>query len=105
MTANNIFVHHVFFYLKRPGNTDDLRALIDGLQKLSSAESIKMFHIGRPAATDRPVIEKSYAVSWLLFFDGPESQDAYQRDPVHLHFVDTCSHLWEKVVIYDSIDA
>ncbi len=104
MTAKNIFVHHVFFYLKNPSSQEDLQALVAGLEKLSKVSTIKMFHIGKPAGTDRPVIERSYSVSWLLFFESPEDEASYQVDPIHLNFVDTCKHLWEKVVIYDSVD-
>lgn len=105
MTAKNIFVHHVFFYLKNPSSQDDLKALTVGLNLLSKARALKMFHIGIPAGTSRPVINKSYAVSWLTIFDGDEGEADYQTDPIHLNFVATCSHLWEKVVIYDSVDA
>ncbi len=104
MTVKNIFVHHVFFYLKNPSSQEDLQALVEGLKKLSAAPTIKMFHIGKPAETDRPVIERNYSVSWLLLFDNPEDEAAYQVDPIHLHFVETCRHLWEKVVIYDSVN-
>jgi hypothetical protein len=105
MTAKNIFVHHVYFYLKNPSNSQDLQALLAGLDKLSKARSIKMFHIGKPAATIRDVIQRSYAVSWMLIFEGPEGEAEYQVDPLHLNFVKTCDYLWEKVVIYDSVDA
>ena len=104
MTAKNIFVHHVFFYLKNPSDGEDLHALLDGLDKLSKASSIKMFHIGKPAATQRGVIERTYAVSWLTLFESAEGEASYQVDPIHLNFVKTCQHLWEKVVIYDSVD-
>ena len=104
MTARNSFIHHVFFYLKNPTSGEDLQALLAGLEKLSKAASIKMFHIGKPADTDRPVIQRSYHVSWLLFFENAAGEAEYQTDPAHLNFVKTCEHLWEKVVIYDSVD-
>jgi hypothetical protein len=105
MSLSNIFVHHVFFWLKNPGSAADRAALIAGLKKLSKAATIKQFHIGGPAGTNRDVIEASYAVSWLLFFDGPADQESYQTDPIHLQFVKECSPLWSKVVVYDSVDA
>ncbi|MDQ6901698.1 MAG: Dabb family protein [Bacteroidota bacterium] len=99
------FIHHVFFWLKNPGSAEDAQDLIKGLQKLSSASTIKYFHIGKAAATNRDVIENTYALSWLLIFDNKEDQDFYQTDPVHLKFIEECSHLWSKVVVYDTIDA
>ena len=59
----------------------------------------------KPAGTSRDVIDSSYAVSWLLFFDNAADQESYQKDPIHLKFVDECKHLWQKVIVYDSIDA
>jgi len=99
-----MFIHHVYFWLKNPGSKDDQARLIEGLKKLSKANTIKKFYIGIPAATNRDVIERSYSVSWLLFFDDPSAQDSYQTDPIHLKFVEECSSLWNKVVVYDSID-
>jgi len=99
----NIFIHHVFFWLDEPENEIHKRQLIDGLQKLSKVTTIKSFHIGKPAATDRGVIDTTYSISWLLTFDTAADQDSYQVDPVHLNFVKECSLLWNKVVVYDSI--
>jgi Stress responsive A/B Barrel Domain len=105
MRTSNIFVHHVFFWLKNPGSREDREKLIAGLEKLSAVRKIRQFHIGQPAGTNRDVIETGYAVSWLLFFDNAADQDAYQGDPIHLEFVRECSPLWSKVVVYDSVDA
>ena len=101
----NVFVHHVFFWLKEPANEASKKLLIAGLQKLTAISTIKSFHIGVPAGTERSVIDTSYAVSWLIIFDKAADQDSYQVDPVHLNFVKECSPLWEKVVVYDSMDS
>ena len=99
-----MFIHHVYFWLKNPGNKEDKAKLVEGLRKLSKVKTIKNFYIGQPAATQRDVIDSSYDISWLLFFDNAADQDSYQSDPVHLKFVEECSSLWQKVVVYDSID-
>lgn len=104
MNAKNLFVHHVYFWLKNPDSKEDRDKLVDGLRKLSKATTIKDFHIGQPASTNREVIDRSYSVSWLLFFENQKDQDIYQTDPIHLKFVEECSGLWKKVVVYDSID-
>jgi hypothetical protein len=100
----NIFVHHVYFWLKNAGNKEDLDKLVAGLKKLSAVKTIKQFHIGKPADTKRDVIDTSYAVSWLAFFDTGADQASYQTDPIHLKFVEECSSLWVKVIVYDSVD-
>ncbi|HEX9514352.1 MAG TPA: Dabb family protein [Puia sp.] len=104
MSQSNKFVHHVYFWLKNPGSREDLAALIAGLRKLSKVATIRQFHIGQPAGTNRDVIDTSYAVSWLVLFDTAEDQASYQTDPIHLQFVEECSPLWSKVVVYDSVD-
>ena len=101
---NNSFVHHVYFWLKNTGNAADTAALIHGLEKLSATPTIKLCHIGTPATTDRSVIDKTYAISWLCFFDNAADQDIYQSHPIHLKFVEECQHLWSKVIVYDSVN-
>lgn len=100
-----MFIHHVFFWLIKGAGTENRDQLIKGLKDLSKVKSIKSFHIGVPANTNRPVIERSYSVSWMLTFDTPEAQASYQDDPLHLKFIADCAHLWEKVVVYDSVNA
>ncbi|HMH33359.1 MAG TPA: Dabb family protein [Puia sp.] len=100
----NVFIHHVFFWLADPGNRKNLDLLVAGLEKLSVVKTIRQFHIGRPAETNREVIERSYSVSWLLVFDNAADQESYQTDPIHLKFVEECSGLWSKVVVHDSVD-
>jgi len=104
MEIKNVFIHHVFFWLKNPESKEDKTALIEGLKKLASCKTIKQFHIGEPADTYRSVVERSYAVSWMVFFDNPADQEDYQTDPIHLKFVEECSHLWTKVVVHDSVN-
>jgi hypothetical protein len=100
----NVFVHHVFFWLTHPDNSKDLDLLVAGLKKLSAVKTIRQFHIGRPADTNREVIERSYSVSWLVLFDNASDQESYQTDPIHLKFVEECSGLWGKVLVHDSVD-
>ena len=99
------FIHHVFFWLNNPGSDHDKKSLIEGLQKLSKVSTIRSFHIGIPASTRRDVIDSSYSVSWLLFFENAADQDSYQTDPIHLEFVKECKHLWKKVIVYDTVNA
>lgn len=100
----NKFIHHVYFWLKNAGSKEDRAKLVEGLKKLSKVKTIKTFHIGQPANTNRDVIDRSYAVSWFTMFDNAEDQQSYQTDPIHLKFVEECSHLWSKVIVYDSVD-
>lgn len=98
-------VHHVFFWLKNPDSKEDLTKLLDGLQTLRKIETIRKMHIGVPASTEkRPVIDSSYHASELMFFDDLAGQKVYQDHAIHQKFIADCSHLWDKVVVYDSLD-
>ena len=97
--------HHVFFWLKNRDSKEDLAKLIEGLKTLSKIETVRKLHIGVPASTElRPVVDASYSASELIFFDDVAGQDAYQVHPIHKKFVEQYSHLWEKVIVYDSIE-
>lgn len=97
-------VHHVFFWLKNPDSKEDLAKLLAGLRTLAKIETVRGAHFGVPASTEkRDVVDNSYSASEILFFDDTAGQKAYQDHPVHKKFVDDCSHLWEKVVVYDAI--
>jgi len=103
-TSKNLFVHHVYFWLNNPDSVEDRKKLTEGLEKIAKVKTIKMFHIGKPAGTNRDVIDVSYSISWLLLFDNLADQESYQTDPIHLKFIDDYKHLWKKVLVYDSID-
>lgn len=97
--------HHVFFWLKNPSSKEDLNKLLDGLRTLAKIETIRELHIGVPASTEvRPVVDNSYSASELMFFDDLEGQKTYQDHPIHQKFIADCSQLWDKVIVYDSID-
>jgi len=99
-------VHHVFFWLKRPDSAEDRARLIAGIRTLGGIETVRALHVGVPASTEkREVVDSSYSVSELLYFDDLAGQAAYQTHPIHRQFVADCSHLWSKVIVYDVIAA
>lgn len=99
-------VHHVFFWLKNPDSKEDLGRLIAGLRSLAGIETVRGAHFGVPASTEkRDVVDSSFSASEMLLFDDLEGQKSYQDHPIHQHFVAECSHLWERVVVYDAISA
>jgi hypothetical protein len=96
--------HHVFFWLKNPQSKADLEQLLAGLRTLEKIETVRGAHFGVPASTEkRAVVDNSYNASEILFFGDVVGQNIYQEHPIHKQFVADCSHLWEKVVVYDTI--
>ena len=97
--------HHVFFWLKNRDSKEDLQKLLEGLRTLEKIETIKKLHIGVPASTEkRDVVDNSFSASELMLFDDLAGQATYQTHPIHLKFIENCSHLWEKVIVYDAMD-
>ncbi len=104
-TEKKPLLHHVFFWLKNPESATDKQELIKGLKTLAAIPSIRQIHIGVLASTEkRDVVDTSWDVSELMFFEDAAGQKVYQDHPVHQAFVNNYSHLWKKVIVYDSID-
>ncbi|WP_346317123.1 Dabb family protein [Chitinophaga sp. YIM B06452] len=96
------FVHVVNFYLKPDLSAADTRKFEEGVSSLGKIESLIVFNVGKPAATDRPVIDKSYSYCLLTVFNDIAGHDVYQDHPVHLEFIKNCEMFWDKVVVFDS---
>lgn len=98
-------MHHVFFWLKEPNNQAHRKQFENALEALLKVETIKMSHVGIPAATEeRGVVDNTYTYSYMVMFDNLEDQFVYQKHPIHLKFIEENSQLWNKVVVYDSVD-
>src|ERR1700742_531328 len=99
-------IHHVLFWLKNPDLKEDRDKLVAGVKTLSKIEIIRELRVGVVADTEkRDVVDKSWAVSELMFFSNLADQASYQNHPIHQEFIKNCSHLWEKVIVYDIADA
>lgn len=106
MKTNYPVIHHVFFWLKNRESKEDLEKLIAGVKTLSEIPTVGALQVGVVASTEmRDVIDNSWSVSELIFFADVAAQRAYQEHPIHLEFVNNHHHLWEKVLVYDSIEA
>jgi hypothetical protein len=99
-TKDNKIAHQVYFWLKNP---EDRQKLIDGVNTLKKIKTVRQIHVGIVAGTEkRDIIDTSWGVSLLLFFDDIAGEAIYQTDPIHIDFVKNYSSLWTKVVIYDA---
>jgi hypothetical protein len=99
-------VHHVFFWLKNPDSKADRDKLVEGVKTLAKIETIRKLHVGVLASTEkRDVVDTSWQVSELMFFDDTAGQKVYQDHPIHQAFIKNYSHLWAKVVVYDAMEA
>ena len=99
------FIHSVYFWLKNPDSQSDRESFEKSLLKfINSSEYIVSKHVGTPAGTPRDVVDNTYTYSLILTFKSKEDQDKYQEEEVHKQFIKESEHLWEKALIYDSIN-
>jgi hypothetical protein len=98
-----MFVHAVYFWLK--DNLTDMQkdTFQRGVASLAGIETVHQAHIGVPAPTDRPIIDRTYSQALIVLFQHERDHDRYQVDPIHDRFRQECGSLWQKVVIYDSV--
>ena len=100
------FTHVVYFWLKNPDNHQDRKDFLVSLEKfLEHSKYAKTKFIGKPAGTPREVVDGSFTFSLILTFPSKEIQDNYQKEAAHLKFIEESEHLWEKVIVYDSVMA
>ena len=70
---------------------------------MRAIETVADGHVGVPAPTDRPVIERGYDRALVLMFPDQAAHDAYQKHPVHDRFRKECGEFWTAVRIFDSV--
>ena len=96
-------IHHAIFWLKNPASTADRDKLAEGVKTLVGIKKIKQLYVGVLADTEkRDVVDASWGVSEIMFFDNLDDQASYQQDEIHQSFIKNYSHLWAKVVVYDA---
>ncbi len=104
ITMKQPLIHHALFWLKHPASLQDRDKLVEGVKTLEHIKQIKNLYVGIVADTEkRDVVDASWGVSEIMFFDNLDDQKSYQDDAIHQAFIKNYSHLWEKVVIYDAI--
>ncbi|MCE7991319.1 MAG: Dabb family protein [Roseivirga sp.] len=97
----NPFVHTVYVWFKEDVTEEQRAQMYTDTEALRSIEVVKALYTGKPAATDRPIVERSYDYAIIVHFEDLAGHDAYQQHPVHLALLENHSSLWEKVMITD----
>lgn len=97
-----MFVHSVYFWLRPDLTPEEEESFVRLARTLTEIEVVRHGFLGRPAPTNRPVIERGYSYSLTLVFDDLAGHDVYQPHPTHKAFVDACAGFWSKVIIYDA---
>jgi hypothetical protein len=96
-----VFIHSVYFSLRPDLTPAEHDRFLAGARSLLSIGSVIDGSLGRPAGTDRPVVDRAYSYGLVVRFPDQAAHDAYQTDPVHDAFRDECGTLWSAVRIFD----
>jgi hypothetical protein len=96
-----MFTHCVFFWLKDGTSEAEKAELAGGLRALLKIPAVGSGSVGTPAATDRPVVERSYTFGLMTIFKDLAGHDEYQTHPIHKDFLARFSKHFAKVSVYD----
>ena len=96
------FIHMVFFWLKDTSDKEIGAFKNRTITFLDQVNSIDSYHVGIPATTDRPIIERSYTIALVVTFQDKKAHDIYQEHEAHKSFIDDCQQLWDSVKIFDT---
>lgn len=103
--ADSTFVHVVLFWLKNPDNQEERSQFETSIGKfIKNSKHVKSMHLGSPASTSRPVIDSSYTYCLIVSFPTKDEHDKYQAEKKHKIFIKESENLWEKALIYDSVN-
>lgn len=98
------FIHTAYFWFKEEATKEQIEAFKKDSERLAEIKTVKFFHAGKPAPTNRPVIENSYDWAIIFHFKDLEDQDFYQKASLHLEMIEKHQAIWEKVMVTDISD-
>ncbi len=95
--------HVVLVWLKRPGNAADRTTLIATAKKFQAEISqIQHLSVGPAVPSERPIVDDSFDVAFVMRFANKADLDAYEKHPVHVNAVkQTLLPIAKKVLVYD----
>ena len=94
-------IHNVYFWLEDDLDKEALNSFEQGLKSLCVISDVKSGFFGKPAKTDRDVVENSYTYGLVLMFEDLNAHDTYQSSPVHEQFIAEHRSKWILAVVHD----
>lgn len=106
MNSDSRLMHTVVFWLKPDAPAGTPATMADFYyQRIAGVDGVEQVFAGSPAGTDREVVDNSYQLLTSVVFRDKAAQDAWQTDPVHDTFRETFGPAFERVVVYDNLEA
>ena len=94
-------IHNVYFWLKDDQDAGSRAEFEEGLAWLTNDTAVESGYFGKPAGTQRDVVENSYSYGLVLVFADMAAHDRYQEGAAHVRFLEKNMEKWSKVVVYD----
>jgi hypothetical protein len=94
-------IHNVYFWLESNLDKVALNSFEQGLSSLCLDSDVKSGFFGKPAKTDRDVVENSYTYGLVLIFGDLNAHDKYQSGLVHDQFIAEHNSKWIRAVVHD----
>ena len=97
-------IHTVYFWLDDALSAEEQGDFTRAVQQLEAIPSVKRMFVGPPAATpDREVVDHSYDLALIVWFDDVAGHELYQEHPIHLKFVSENEAKFKEVRVYDNV--
>lgn len=93
--------HVVLVWLKRPGNEEDKQALMELGRHLRAIPGIRFLDSGTALPSERPTVDDSFDIGYVMRFDSPAALEAYAIHPVHVKAKDELVRLSSRILVYD----
>lgn len=102
--ADKVVNHYVLFWLKKDLTEKQVEEFTGFFEMLRTIPGVRKFYYGKPAdSKSRDVVDNSFTYNLMIQFDTLEELEVYGVHPIHMDAIEKYSHLWEKVVVHDSV--
>ena len=93
--------HVVLVWLKRPGNEQDKQVLVSLGRELRAIPGIRFLDSGTALPSDRPTVDDSFDIGYVMRFDSPAALEAYAVHPIHVKAKEDLVRLGCRILVYD----
>lgn len=93
--------HVVLVWLKRPGDAQDKQTLVELGRDLRAIPGLRFLDSGTALPSERPTVDDSFDIGYVMRFESPAALEAYAVHPVHMKAKDELVRLSSRILVYD----
>ena len=96
--------HVVVMYLYDRGDLGARMQVMNAAEKLRNISTVRTIWAGRMLTSNRPVVDQSYDIAYVVTFNSEDDLQKYLNDPVHLETKKSVLDRYvTKYVVYDFV--